>query len=157
MERHGEKIRYSTVNFLQVILSFLVNYLLSFPEHVKTIFHCLFHSKQDHGFTLIYRSLKTEIMSSSCTFNSDQDLSFESHDINDQPCEPYDTKVDTLFFPHDSVPYKIQNRYRPLQLPHVLHESPRKHYKYLPRFDGESDNLTTEKHLQAFEHFTDLL
>ena len=31
-----------------------------------------------------------------------------------------------------------------------------KHYKYLPKFDGESKDLTAEKHLQAFEHFFDL-
>ena len=50
----------------------------------------------------------------------------------------------------------IPNRYRPLHLPHVLHDFPTKHYKYLPKFDGESKNLTAEKHLQSFEHFLDL-
>ena len=31
-----------------------------------------------------------------------------------------------------------------------------KYYKYLPKFDGESQDLTAEKHLQAFEHFSGL-
>ena len=31
-----------------------------------------------------------------------------------------------------------------------------KHYKYLPKFDGESKYFTAEKHLQPFEHFFDL-
>ena len=31
-----------------------------------------------------------------------------------------------------------------------------KHYKYLPKFDGESKDFTAEKHLEAFEYFYDL-
>ena len=30
-----------------------------------------------------------------------------------------------------------------------------KYYKYLPKFNGESQDLTAKKHLQAFEHFLD--
>ena len=30
-----------------------------------------------------------------------------------------------------------------------------KHYKYLLKFDGESKDFTIEKHLQAFEYFSD--
>ena len=71
-------------------------------------------------------------------------------------CKPHDAKVDTTLLPCDSIYCKIQNWYRPLQLPHFLHYFPTKHYQYLPIFDGESDNLTTEKHLQYFEHFIDL-
>ena len=41
-------------------------------------------------------------------------------------------------------------------IPHVLHDFPTKHYKYLPIFDGESKNLTTEKYIQSFEHLLDL-
>ena len=99
---------------IQDFLSFLVSYFLSFPELIKIFFYCLLHSKQDHGFTFVYPYLQTENMSSSCIPNSDQDPSFEPHNINDQPCEPYDTKVDTSFFLHSSIPSKIQSRYRPL-------------------------------------------
>jgi hypothetical protein len=49
------------------------------------------------------------------------------------------------------VPSKFLDRYRPLKLPPILHSFPPKHYKYLPMFDGE--NITAEKHIQAFEHF----
>ena len=48
------------------------------------------------------------------------------------------------------------SRYKPLQLPPILHDFPAKYYKYLPKFDEESEDLTTEKHVQAFEHFSDL-
>ena len=47
-------------------------------------------------------------------------------------------------------------RYKPLQLPPILHDFPMKHYKYLPKFDEESKYFTAKKHLQAFEHFFDL-
>ena len=130
---------------------------MSFPKLVKIICHCLLHSKQDHGFTYVYPSLQIENISPYSIFNSDQDPLFELHNINDQLCESHNTKVDTTLLSHDSVPSKIQNQYRPLQLPHVLHDFPTKHYKYLPRFGGESDNLTTEKHLQSFENFINIL
>ena len=44
----------------------------------------------------------------------------------------------------------------PLCLPQILHDFPTRHYKYLPKFDGESEDLIAEKHLQAFEYFLDL-
>ena len=44
----------------------------------------------------------------------------------------------------------------PLRLPQKLHDFPTKHYKYLLEFDGESVNLTAEKHFQDFEYFLDL-
>ena len=100
--------------------------------------------------------MRTESTSSSCTFDFDQDLLSEPHDIKDHPDEPHDTTNDNASIPHSFVSSNIQNRYIPLHLPHVLHDFPTKHYKYLPRFDGESDNLTAEKCLQAFEHFIDL-
>ena len=156
MEMHDEKIRYSNFSFLQDVLSFLVNFFLFFPKIVKIVFHCPLHSKQNHEFTPIYLSLRTESISSSYTFDFDQDPSFEPHDIKDHPCEPHETKVDNTSVPHSPVSSNIPNQYRPLHLPHVLHDFHTMHYKYLPKFDGESKNLTTKKNLQAFEHFLDL-
>ena len=112
------------MNFLQDILSFLINYFMSIPELVKTIFHCLLHSKQNHKFTPVYPSLQTESISSSCAYDFDQELLFEPHDIKDQPCDPHDTTVDVTSFPHNCVSSNIQNRYRPLQLPLILHDFP---------------------------------
>ena len=129
---------------------------MSFPNLIKIFFHCLLHSIQDDRSTFVYSSLQTENISSSCIFNSHQYPSFKTHNINDQLCKPHDTKVDTTSYPRDSVPSKIQNHYRPLHLPHVLHDFPTKHYKYLRIFVGVSNSLTTKKHLQSFEHFFDL-
>jgi hypothetical protein len=71
--------------------------------------------------------------------------------------EPYEMKADTRPLVHNLKPSKIQDRYRPLQFPHVLHDFPMNHYKYLPRFDGELDKISVEKHIEAFDHFIDLL
>ena len=140
----------------QDVLSFLVKLLLSFPKLVKTTFHYALHSKQHHEFTPIYPSLRTEIIPSPCMFDFDWDLSFKPHEIKGHPCEPHETSIDNTSIPHSSVSSNIPNRYKPLHLPLIFHDFPTKHYKYLPKFDGESKNLTVENHLQAFEHFLDL-
>ena len=41
-------------------------------------------------------------------------------------------------------------------MPPILHDFPAKHYKYIPNFDEEFEELTAEKHLQAFEYLSDL-
>ena len=136
MKMHDEKIRYSSFSFLQDVISFFVNFFLYFPKLVKIVFHCSLHSKQNHEFTHVYPSLRTERISSSCPLDFDQNPSFEPHDIKYHPCEPHETKVDNTLVPHSPVSSNIPNWYRPLHLPHVLHDFPTKHYKYLPKFDG---------------------
>jgi hypothetical protein len=51
---------------------------------------------------------------------------------------------------------KDLNRYKPLKLPLVLHDIPPKIFKYIPLFNGE-DDVTVERHMASFEHFTDCL
>ena len=110
MEMHAEKIRYSSFSFLQDVLSFFVIFFLSFRKLVKTVFHCSLHSKQNHEFTHVYPSLRIESISSSHTFDFDQDPSFEPHDIKDNPCEPHGTTVDNTSIPHSPVSSNIPKR-----------------------------------------------
>ena len=98
MERNGEKIRYSSVNLLQDILSFLIKKFLSFPNLVKIFFDCLLHSKQGHGFTPIYPYLRTKTISSSCTYDFDQDPLVEPHKKGDHPCKTHCATIDTASF-----------------------------------------------------------
>jgi hypothetical protein len=42
-----------------------------------------------------------------------------------------------------------------LKFPFVLHGYPPNFLEYLPKFNGE-DFVTTEKHMESFERFTDL-
>ena len=153
---HDKRIRYSSFSFIQDVLSFFETFLLSLPKLVKIVFHYALHSKQNHEFTHVYPSLWTESIPPPCTFDFDRDISFETHDLKGNPCEPHETTTNNTSIPHSSVSSNIPNRYRPLHLPLILHDFPTKHYKYLPNFDGESKNLTSEKRLQAFEHFLDL-
>ena len=142
---NDKRIRYSSFNFLLDALSFFVNLLLSIPKLVKTVFHYALHSQQNHQFTPVYPSLRTESFPSPCTFDFDRDLSFEPHDLKGHPCEPHETTANNTSISHSSISSDIPNRYRPLHLPHILHNFPTKHYTYLPKLDGESKNLTVEK------------
>ena len=51
---------------------------------------------------------------------------------------------------------KVAARYAPLVLPVPLHDLPENYMKNLPKFTGEGD-LTTAKHLNFFDQFTDIL
>ena len=153
---HAERIRYSSFYFFQDSLSCLVNLFLSFPKFIKTSFHGSFRSKQSYEYIHVYPSLWTESIASSCTFDFDQDFSPKTHDIKGHPCETHETLVNNVSIAPNLVSPSIPSWYKPLKLPPILHDFPMKHYKYLPKFDGESEDFTAEKHLQAFEHFFDL-
>jgi len=125
---------------------------LSFPESIKIFFHFLLHSNKDHRTNLVYNSLKSVNTFPPYIDNLEQDPLYESLDINDQVGEPHEIKDDVIPHVDNFKPSNIQDRYKPLQLLLVLHDYPTKHYKYLPKFDGELVNPTTEKRFQAFEH-----
>ena len=138
---HDQRIRYPSYSFLLDALSFYVNFLLSIPKLVKTSFHYALHSQQNHEFTHVYPSLQTESFPSPCIFEFDHDISFKPHELKGHPCEPQETIANNTSLPHSSISSNIPNRYRPLHLPLSLHDFPTKHYKYLPKFDGESITL----------------
>ena len=71
---------------------------MSFPNLVKGIFHCLLHSKEGHGFIPVHPCLQIESISSSCTYDFDQDPSIEPHKKNDHPCKTHGATVDTTSF-----------------------------------------------------------
>ena len=74
-------------------------------------------------YILIYESIV-----SSCTFDFDQDLSPETHDIKGHPCEPYETTIGNIYISPNLVSPSIPSRYKPLHLPPILHDFPAKHY-----------------------------
>ena len=98
--------------------------------------------------------MKAINIASLCIPDLDPKPSSESCNVYDQSCEPQETKDDIIPPMFNRIYYKIQDKYRSLYLPSILHDFPPKHYKYLPILDGK--NLTTEKHIPTFEHFTDL-
>jgi hypothetical protein len=156
MEEQYGKIRYSSLSLVQEVLFCFINIFLSFPEFFKRIFLHLLHSNEAQRSTLVYPSLKTVGIPPSCITDIHQAPSSEPYDVHDHSCELNETKVELVPSVLNPAPSKIQERYSPLKLPSILHDFPLKHYKYLPRFDGELDGHSAEKHIQVFEHFIDL-
>ena len=93
---------------------------------------------------------------SSCTSDFGLDFHPGALDIRGHPCEIHETLGNSLAIIPNLVSPTSPSRYKPLELPPFLHDFPAKYYKYLPKFDGEFENLTAEKHVQAFEYFSDL-
>ena len=89
---------------------------LSFPKLVKGISHCLLHSKQGHGFSHVYPSLRTKIIHSSCTYDFSQDPSVEPHKNNGDPCKTHGATVDIASFSEslDTDLQPLSNRECPL-------------------------------------------
>jgi hypothetical protein len=100
--------------------------------------------------------LKNVGIPTSCIDDNHQAPSSELYDVHDHSCELNETKGDLVPSVLNHVPSKIQERYNPLKFPSTLQEFPLKHYKYLPRFNGEIDGHSIEKHVQIFEHFIDI-
>jgi len=89
-------------------------------------------------------------------FDLDQDPSLESYGDRLQTDEPQEIKNNSTSFAYTPIPCKIPDRYKPLILPPISHAFPKNHYLYLPRFDGECDNITAERHVLNFESFLGL-
>ena len=153
---HGERLRYLSLHFFQDALSCLVSLFLSFPRFIKTAFYGSIHSEQSYEYIHVYLSLRTKSVASSCTFGFDPDFYPGDHEVKGHPCESHETSVNSVSIVPNLVSPSLPSRYKPLQLPPTLHDFPAKHYNYLPKFDGESKEFTVEKHLQSFEHFSDL-
>ena len=153
---HGERLRYSSLHFFWYALSCLVSLFLSFPKFIKTTFSGSIRPEQSYDYIPVYPSLWTKSVAFSFTFDFDRYFSPESHDIEGHPCETHETSVNSVSIAPNLVSPSLPSWHKPLQLPPILHDFPVKHYKYLHKFDGESKDLIAEKHLQAFEHFSNL-
>jgi len=101
-------------------------------------------------------SFPLKILKYSHGFDLDQDPFSKSCDDCIQTDEPQKTKTDCTPSVHIPIHCKILDRYKPLILPPISHAFPKNHYLYLPRFDGECDNITVERHVLNFESFLDL-
>jgi len=150
------KIRYSSWNFIQDILFFVINYFFSFPENVKKVVKSIFYLKKYPRPTFDSFPLKIVNTKDLHAFEFDQDPFLESCDDRLQTNEPQETKTDSKHFVHTPIPCKISDRYKPLILPPTSHAFPKNHGLYLPRFDGEHVNITGERRVLNFKSFLDL-
>ena len=149
-------IRYSSCNFIQDIMFFVINYFFSFPENVKKALQSILYSRK--GPRYAFDSFALKIVNTKClhAFDLDQDPSSKSCDDRLQTDEPQESKADSTPSLHIPIPCKILDRYKPLILPPISHAFLKNHYLYLSRFDGECDNITIERHVLNFESFLDL-
>ena len=140
-------------DFFQIILLFVISCLWSLLENARQVFICLLHPNNDHDNPEnIYPTLKITRTSTQFITHFDKEISSGLRDDHNQVDEPHGTRVDISSHALDPTPSKTQHRYRPLKLPHILHDFPPRHYEYLPMFDGEPDTISAEKHIQEFEH-----
>lgn len=150
------KIRYSSWNFIQEIMFVIINYFFSFPKNANKALQSILYSRKDLRPT--FDSFLLKIVDTKCVhaFDLDQDPSSEFYDDRLQTDEPQETKTDSTPSVHIPIPCKIPDRYKPLILPPISHAFPKNYYLYLPRFDGDGDNVIAERHVLNFESFLDL-
>jgi hypothetical protein len=120
------------------------------------MFLYLLHSNDDHENIAIVYPLKFAHTYPHCVADLDKNIPSKPCDNQDRVDKPHEARADISPPVPDPTSSKIQHRYIPLKLPQVLHDFPPKYYEYLPMFDGEPDAISTEKHIQGFEHFIDL-
>ena len=137
---HDGMSRYSGLLFFQDALSYLVILLLSFPIFIKTSFYGSTHSKQSYEYIHVYPSLRTESIASSCA--SDYVLEFYqgAPDVKGHPYEIHETSDDSLAIVPNLVSPISPSRYKPLQLPPILHDFP---VKYTSTSPSSTENLKT--------------
>ena len=136
------KIRLSTWILIQDIMFFLI----------KKFFQCILYFRED--LRLVFNYFPLKIVSTN-SLNLFEQLSSKSNDDHFPIKKPQIFKTDLTIPVHIPVSYKVPDRYKPLILPPILHDFPKKYYKYLPRFDGEN-GITAQKHIQGFENYLDL-
>ena len=150
------KIKYSSWNFIQDILFFVINYFFSFPKNVKKALQSILYLRKYYWPAFDSFPLKIVNTKYLHAFELDQDLSSESCDDHLQTDEPQNTTTDSIPSIHTPIPCKIPDRYKPFILPPLSHAFPKNHDLYLLRSDGEHDNITAERHVLNFESFLDL-
>ena len=119
---------------------------------IKKFFQCILYFLED--LRLIFNYFPLKIVSNNSP-NLFEQISYESNDDHFPIKKPQIIKTDLTIPVHIPMPYKVPDRYKPLILPPILHDFPKKYYKYLPRFDGEN-GITAQKHIQGFENYLDL-
>ena len=124
---HGERLRCSSLRFFQEALFYLVSLFLSFPKFIRIVFYGSTHFGQSYEYIPVYPSLQTESVASSCTSGFDLDFSPEAHDVKGHPCEIHETSDDSIAIAPNLVSPIYPSRYKPLQLPPILHDFPMKH------------------------------
>jgi hypothetical protein len=174
MAKQPRKTRYSSSNCIQDIFGFIYNYVLSFskPDQKYIIEDYFDHQSIDESQEIIppivdYVHAHTPVHIPDAPVETL--VRQKPPALSPTPAKPLDVYKPPALSPtlvksldgckplvSSSVLAKIPERYQPLDLPPILHDLPVNYINNLPRFDGENEKITTEKHIQNLEDFLDL-
>jgi hypothetical protein len=158
MTKQPRKTRYSSSNCIQDIFGFICNHVLSFSKlDQKYIVEEYF----DHQSIDEPQETKPQVVDyvHDPTPVNIPDAPVESLVRHNPPAlSPTLAKPLDVCKPLYSPPVlaKFLDRYKPLDFPPILHDLSVNYINNLPRFDGENEKITTEKHVQNLEDFLDL-
>jgi hypothetical protein len=147
-----EENRYLKLKFSEGIQLFVISCLCFLLEHAKFLFIYLLHSNDDQEKNaIIHPPLKIAHAYPHSIDDLDKIVTTRPCYDHDQFNKPHKAKADA--YSPVSMSFRAQLRYIPLKLPQVLHDFSLNYHEYLPMFDGETDVISAEKHIQWFEHF----
>jgi hypothetical protein len=158
MAKQPRKTRYSSSNCIQDIFGFICNHVLSFSKpDQKYIDEDYF----DHQSIDESQETKPQIVDyvHAHTPVHIPDAPVESL-VRHKPPSLSPTLAKPLYgcklLSSSPVLAKFLDRYKPLDLPPILHDLSVNYINNLPRFDGENEKITAENHIQNLEDFLDL-
>jgi hypothetical protein len=158
MTKQPRKTRYSSSNCIQDIFGFICNYVLSFskPDQKYIVEEYFDHQSIDESQEIIspivdYVHAHTPVHIPDAPVETL--VRHKPPALSPTPAKPLDVCKPLASSP---VLAKIPDRYKPLDLPPILHDLPVNYINNLPRFDGENEKITAEKHIQNLEDFLDL-
>jgi hypothetical protein len=158
MTKQPRKTRYSSSNCIQDIFGFICNHVLSFSKPgQKYIDEDHFdHQSIDESQEIIPTTVEYVHAHTPVHIPDAPVECLVRHKppaLSPTPAEPLDVCKP---FASSLVFAKVPDRYKPLELPPILHDLPVNYINNLPRFDGENEKFTAEKHIQNLEDFLDL-
>jgi hypothetical protein len=157
MAKQPRKTTYSSSNCIQDIFGFICNYVLSYSkpdqQYIAEIYidHLLIDEPQEIISPIVdYVHTHTHVHIPDAPVETL--VRHKSPALSPTLAKPLDG-CQPLTSSH--VLAKSPDRYKPLDLPPILHDLPANYTDNLPRFDGENANITVEKHIQSLEDFLD--
>jgi hypothetical protein len=158
MTKQPRKTRYSSSNCIQDIFGFICNHVLSFskPGQKYIVEEYFDHQSIDESQEIIPTTVDYVHAHTPVHIPDAPVETLVRHKppaLSPTPAKPLDVCKPLASSP---VLAKVPDRYKPLDLPPILHDLPVNYINNLPRFDGENEKITAEKHIQNLEDFLDL-
>ena len=147
MTKQPRKTRYSSSNCVQDIFGFICNHVLSFskPNQKYTVEEYFDHQSIDEYQEIIPPTVDYVHAHTPVHIPDAPVETLVRHNppaLSPNFAKPMDGGK---LFSSSPVLAKVPDRYKPLELPPILHDLPVNYINNLPRFDGENEKITAEK------------